>query len=584
MKIQLPEFAINIIEKLKENSFEAFIVGGAVRDVLLGRIVYDWDFATNATPEEIMKIFPDGYYNNDFGTVGIVHESSDKPFEITTYRKESGYTDARHPDKVEWGKSLEEDVSRRDFTINAMALKLISAKGTAADCELVDYHDGKKDLDDKLIRTVGDPNERFSEDALRMMRAIRIATEIGFNIEDETLEAINRNAGLIGKIAKERIKVELFKLLSSPNPDEGILLFRKSGLLEEILPELEKTFGVEQKSPGRHHVYDVGTHLLMSLKNCKSTDPVTRFATLIHDIGKPSTYKKLGNDVITFYNHEMVSTKIAENIADRLKLSAKEKTKLLTLVRWHQFTVDERQTDSAIRRFIKNVGVENINDMIDLRTADRLGGGATETSWRTEEFKKRIVEVQKQPFSVNDLKIDGNDVMKELNLKPGPIVGKILEELFQKVVTKEISNEKEPLIQNLSENIKSVVVGIISKKSPEGIKYLLMSSKTDFGKYTGYYYPPGGHLEKGENEKQALIRELKEELGITINPTKEVTVSPGDVPNQITHWWTCEADTENIKIQKEEVSEIKWFSESEIESDNKIWPATKNFFKEFITK
>ena len=212
---------------------------------------------------------------------------------------------------------------------------------------------------------------------------------------------------------------------------------------------MEKCFGVEQKSPGRHHIYDVGNHLLMSLKFCKSEDPVTRFATLVHDIGKPQTYKKLPTGVITFYNHEMVSTKIAQNLAERLKFSRKETDKFITLVRWHQFTVDEHQTDSAIRRVLRNVGLENMDDMLALRVADRLGGGARETSWRLEEFKKRLIEVQKQPFTVRDLKIDGNDVMKELKLKPGPEVGKILNDLFDKVVEKKVENEKEVLLKKL---------------------------------------------------------------------------------------------------------------------------------------
>ena len=228
---------------------------------------------------------------------------------------------------------------------------------------------------------------------------------------------------------------------------KNYLLFKNSGLMQEILPELAKCFGVEQKSPGRHHIYDVGDHLLMSLKHCKSQDPVARFATLIHDIGKPQTYKKLESGVITFYNHEMVSTKIAESIADRLKFSKKEKDKFITLIRWHQFTVDEHQTDSAIRRILRNVGLDNMEDMLALRVGDRLGGGARETSWRLEEFKKRLIEVQKQPFSIRDLKIDGNDVMKELKLKPGPEIGKILEKLFNEVIENKLPNEREELLK-----------------------------------------------------------------------------------------------------------------------------------------
>lgn len=442
MIINLPASVRDILDKFTKANYEIYIVGGAVRDVLMGRNTNDWDFTTNATPEEILKVIPGGLYNNLFGTVFTDNpDDPERPHEITTFRTEEGYNDYRHPDKISWGKTLKEDLSRRDFTINSLALD--------KDLKLIDLYEGEKDIDAKLIRAVGDPDARFSEDALRMMRAVRIAAELGFTIEEKTFEAIKKNAALIGKIAKERVKEEFFKLIASPNPYDGIVLFRNCGLMQEILPEMEKCFGVEQKSPGRHHIYDVGTHLLMSLKSCKSKDPVTRFATLIHDIGKPQTYKKLDTGVITFYNHEMVSTKIAENIAERLRFSRKETDKFVTLVRWHQFTVGEMQTDSAVRRFIRNVGVENIDDMLALRVADRLGSGARETSWRLEDFKKRIVEVQKEPFSVRDLKIDGNDVMKVLKLSPGPEVGKILEKIFEEVVEKKVANEKEVLLNKL---------------------------------------------------------------------------------------------------------------------------------------
>jgi len=447
MKVQLPKFVLEIISRFEKKGFEIYLVGGAVRDLLMKRNVDDWDFTTNATPEQILKIFPKGFYDNKFGTVGISHESSPNPYEITTFRQEYGYTDKRHPDKVVWGKTLDEDLKRRDFTINAMALQVTKIKPLAS--KMIDKFKGQEDLDKKVIRAVGDANQRFQEDALRMMRAVRIAAELNFKIEKETLNAIKTNAALINKIAKERVKDELIKILASPTPYEGMMIFREVGLLQEILPELEKTFGVEQKSPGRHHIHDVGTHSFLSLKNCKSTNPIVRFATLIHDIGKPQTYKKTKEGVITFYNHEMVSTKIAKRIAERLKFSKKQTEKLIILVRHHQFTVDERQTDKAIRRFIKKVGKENIKDMLDLRVGDRLGGGARETSWRLEEFKKRLIEVQKQPFTIHDLKISGNDIMKELNIKPGPKVGEILEKLFKQVENKKIPNEKKALLTYL---------------------------------------------------------------------------------------------------------------------------------------
>ncbi len=442
MDIKLPKDVEEIISKITKAGYEIYVVGGAVRDLIMGKVSSDWDFTTNATPEQILEILPGGIYNNLYGTVFTNNEEDpENPYEITTFRTEEGYSDFRRPDKVSWGKTLDEDLKRRDFTINSMALKRDNNS-----YNIVDPFLGQKDLGKKIIRAVGDPETRFNEDALRMMRAVRIASQLAFTIEEKTLFAIKQNASLINKIAKERIKDELFKILGSPNPSEGITILKESGLLVEILPELEKTFGVEQKSPQRHHKYDVGTHLLFALKYCTSTDPIVRFATLIHDIGKPQTFKILPSGVITFYNHEVVGTKIAANIADRLRFSKKEKEKLLLLIRWHQFSVGEMQTDTAIRRFIKNVGKENIEDMLILRTADRLGSGATETSWRTEEFKRRIENVQKEPFAIKDLKINGRDVMEILGIEPGPKVGKILESIFKKVEEKEIENKREVLL------------------------------------------------------------------------------------------------------------------------------------------
>ena len=454
MEFKLPVFVSQIIEKFQKAGFEIYIVGGSVRDLLLGRTVSDWDFTTKATPEEILKIFPTGFYDNEFGTVGIT-DGKKEVYEITTFRREEKYSDRRHPDKVTWGETIQEDLSRRDFTINAMALRLTSfAQGKLSkkknDFQLIDPFEGQKDLKKREIKAVGDPIKRFNEDALRLIRAVRIATELGFNIETKTFQAIKDLASLITQIAKERVKKELLKILASPYPDDGMMLLRNSGLLEYILPELEKAFEIPQKSPGRHHLYDVGTHSLLSLKFCPSPDPLVRLATLIHDLGKVSTFKK-DKESITFYNHEMVSASLAKNLARSLRFSKKEEEKLVNLVRWHQFTVDERQTDKAIRRFIKNIGKENIKDMLTLRVGDRLGGGARETSWRLEAFKKRLKEVQKQPFSLNDLKIDGNEVMKVLGIGPGPRIGQILEKLFEEVVEDKEKNKKEYLLKRIKE-------------------------------------------------------------------------------------------------------------------------------------
>lgn len=454
MKVELPQIVFEILKKIEDQGFEAYVVGGAVRDILTGRILYDWDLTTNATPEQILDIFGDeAFYDNKYGTVGIKNEDG-RPYEITTFRSEHGYSDARRPDHVNWGKSLDEDLKRRDFTINAMALKILDKhdpKKNQVEATLIDIFDGKDDLDKKLVRAVGDANERFSEDALRMMRAVRIAAELDFKIEEQTLSAIAANSALIHKISRERVRDELLKIFASSHPFEGITMLRESGISSEILPEFEKTFGVEQKSPGRHHIYDVGTHCMNALKFCPSTDPIVRFATLIHDVGKALTYKKLANGTITFYNHELVSARIAKNIADRLRFSNEQKDKFWRLVRYHQFTVNENQTDSAVRRFIKNVTPQYINDMLDLRVGDRLGGGASETSWRLEEFKKRLIEVQKQPFTVRDLKIDGNDVMKITGVKPGPKVGEILNKLFEEVIKNNMENEREALLNKVND-------------------------------------------------------------------------------------------------------------------------------------
>lgn len=461
MELNLPKEVFEILEKFEKEGLEIYIVGGAVRDFLMGKPIFDWDFTTNATPEKIVSLFNDAYYNNEFGTVGIPAKDKDlRPFEITTFRTEREYKDFRRPEKVEWGESLEEDLKRRDFTINAMALGLNTSLNKSAKIDarvdiqlvkldLIDFYNGQKDLKNKLIRAVGNPIERFSEDALRMMRAVRIASQLNFKIEKKTLSAIRTQAGLINKIAYERVRDEFFKILSSPNPAEGVILLRETEILSIILPELENCFGVEQKSPQRHHIYDVGTHLIMSLKEVRSNDPILRLAVLIHDIGKPQTFKRQENGTITFYNHEVVGAKIANKIADRLCLSKDQKEKLWRLVRWHQFTVDEDQTDTAIKRFMRKVDPENIEDILELRRADRLGSGARETSWRTEAFKQRLVEVQKEPFTVHDLKVTGHDIIKILDLNPGPKIGDILDKIFKKVESKKIPNERKALLKEV---------------------------------------------------------------------------------------------------------------------------------------
>lgn len=440
----LPENAQTIIDTLKTAGFQAYAVGGSVRDVLMDRQTKGWDFTTNATPEEILKLFPDSFYDNQFGTVGIkIKEKEDVVdiYEVTTYRSEGGYSDRRHPDNITWGKTIEEDLARRDLTINAIA-----TDGQT----LIDPYDGQGDIEKKIVKSVGEPAKRFAEDALRMMRAVRLASELGFMIEETTLTGIKTNATLLATISMERIHDELLRILAARYAADGVVILKSTGLLALILPELDTAFGTPQKSPERHHVYDVGTHSVMALKHCPSGDPVVRLATLLHDIGKPKTFLKDERGVITFYNHEVVGTNLARHILRRLRFSKKDTEKILTLIRWHQFSVDERQTDAALRRFIRRVGRDNLDDILTLRIGDRLGGGARETSWRLELYKKRLVGVQLQPFSVKDLKVNGHDVMDIFSCKPGPIIGKVLDQLFAEVEEGKLVNERETLLARLS--------------------------------------------------------------------------------------------------------------------------------------
>jgi len=461
MDLHLPLLVKKTIETIQLASYQAYVVGGSVRDVLSNNEngVKDWDFTTNAIPEDIQKLFPESFYDNQFGTVGVTVEELIKQFdlsnydlekdhlklsdvfEITTFRSEGSYSDFRRPDFVTWGKTIEEDLTRRDFTMNAMALRLIKAD----EYELIDLFDGKKDLDQKLIKAVGDPNQRFSEDALRMMRAVRMAAQLGFNINPQTLSAIKQNAPLISKIAWERIRDELMKLIITDFAVDGMKLLLSTGLLHFILPEMERTVGVIQAG---HHTKDVWHHSVDAMGACPSKDPIVRLATLIHDSGKPIAFRQdLGK--ITFYGHEVISGKIAKQIGNRLHLSNTDQERLYILTRYHMFAYDSNMTDAAIRRFVRKVGLENIKDMMRLRIGDRVGGGSPETSWRLKELGDRIESVLYTPMQFKDLKVSGKDVMEVLSINSGPKVGEILQQLFDEVMEDSSKNEREYLLNRI---------------------------------------------------------------------------------------------------------------------------------------
>jgi tRNA nucleotidyltransferase (CCA-adding enzyme) len=449
MKIKFPEIVTKVLKILEEGGFESYIVGGAVRDLLSKKAVKDWDFTTKAKPEEITKLFKDSFYDNVFGTVGVAEKhlggKGDGVIEITTFRTESSYSDNRRPDKVEWGKNLAEDLTRRDFTINAMAIEIKKDN----EIKIIDPFKGQDDLDSKLIRAVGKPDQRFKEDALRMMRAIRIASQLGFSIETKTLEAIVDNAELIKKIAMERVRDEFLKIISAEYSKDGVTLLFTSGLLNHILPELIQTRGVDQAG---HHTKDVWNHSLDAMANSPSKDPIIRMATLLHDVGKPRSKMDRGvGKEITFYNHEVIGARMVKEIARRLKMSKREIDLLWLLVRWHMFAYEPKMTDKAIRRFIKRVGIENIEKMIELRIGDRIGGGSKATSWRLEELQQRVKEVLVTPMQIKDLKVSGHDVMKLKKVKGGPVVGKILNTLFDEVMEDSKKNDREYLLKRIKE-------------------------------------------------------------------------------------------------------------------------------------
>lgn len=483
--VTLPQPVLYVLYVLQTAGYEAYVVGGAVRDAFLARDTTDWDFTTDATPEQIQVLFPKHFYDNSFGTVGIpamhlftmmrnagwqVDEAYEddvwgkEVFEVTTYRTEVGYTDKRRPDEVHWGTSIDEDLARRDFTINAMALSVgdpkregyvvlngheaLARKQTESTvaARLIDLYEGMTDLDKKIVRTVRDADERFEEDALRMMRAIRFGAQLGFGIEDNTLDGVMRCAHLIEHVSWERKRDELMKILASDYPADGIQLLFTSGLLMYLIPEMLPMRGVRQ---GGHHIYDVWTHSIESLRHCPSTDPLVRLATLLHDVGKPKTYQEQGPRGVTFYGHEVVGARMVRQIGRRLRLSNKEVDKLTTLVRWHMFMYDPEMTDAAIRRFIRRVGIENINDMMLLRVGDRKGGGSKATSWRLRELQQRIGEQLYQPLAIKDLQVDGADVMEVLGIEPGPAVGAVLKQLFEEVLEDATLNTRAHLLERI---------------------------------------------------------------------------------------------------------------------------------------
>lgn len=457
VRSEIPKEVQHVADTLEHRGFEAYLVGGCVRDLLIGKTPKDWDITTDAHPTEIESLFANTYINNDFGTVGVVNEETEDPtlkvVEVTPYRTESEYSDARRPDSVEFGVSLEEDLKRRDFTINAIAYRLKDEK-------IVDLFEGAEDIKHKRLRAVGNATERFKEDALRMMRAVRLAVELDFVIEGETMSAIAENAENLSRISKERIRDEFVRILNSKHPMQGIIFLEKLGMLPFVAPDLLRGIGVEQNQA---HAYDVYEHLLRTMQHAadKDWDFDIRLAGLFHDISKPETRRWSDEKKDwTFHGHEVVGARVAKKAFQDLKFPKEKVDRISNLIRWHMFFSDPDQvTLSAVRRTIANVGEENIWDLLKIRRCDRIGTGRPkEQPFRLRKYTAMVEEALRDPISVKMLKIDGTRIMELTGEKPSKKLGDTLNALLEEVLEDPLKNttdymEKRALeLMNMSES------------------------------------------------------------------------------------------------------------------------------------
>lgn len=449
MSYRIPSEVRTVSNELRQAGFEAYLVGGCVRDLIIGIEPKDWDITTNATPEQIQSIFPDSFYENDFGTVGVKTGSEDARLaiiEVTPYRTESGYSDKRRPDKVEFGASLPEDLARRDFTINAMALE--DAQG-----HIIDPYKGQKDIKDKIIRAVGNARDRFNEDALRMLRAVRLVAELNFGIDGDTAAAISENSKHLSHVSRERVRDELMRILNSSQPMNALVLAQQLGILEFIAPDLIRGIGVEQNHA---HSYDVFGHLMRTMQHAadKNFNFDIRLAGLFHDVSKPETRRWSDEKKDwTFHGHDVVGSRVTKKALEDLHFSRETIEKVVKLVRWHMFFSDPDQiTLSAVRRMIKNVGEYNIWDLLNLRICDRIGTGRPkEQPFRFRKYKAMVEQALRDPISVKMLKFNGTRIMEKFHVKPGPKIGYVLNALLEEVLDDSSLNTEEYLDKRIGQ-------------------------------------------------------------------------------------------------------------------------------------
>jgi len=443
MKHTIPKEVLFVITQLDAAGHEAHLVGGCTRDLLRGKHPKDWDVTTSASPEEIQAVFPDSFYENDFGTVGVKTDSEDetlKVVEVTPFRLESKYSDSRHPDSVVFSKNIEDDLKRRDFTMNAIAYNPITDV-------ITDPYGGQEAIRLKRIAAVGTAKQRFEEDALRMMRAIRLSAELDFTIESETAAAIAENADLLKKVSRERVHDEFVRIIASSTPMQALFMAQRLGLLHHIVPEIEDGIGCDQNQA---HSFDVFEHSLRSLQHAadKNYSFDVRLAALLHDVGKPASRRGDGDKTdYTFYGHEVIGARMTKKILGDLKFPKDVSYNVEKLVRWHMFFSDPDQiTLSAVRRMIRNVGVDHIEELLELRTCDRIGTGRPkEQPFRFRKYKSMVDEALRDPISVAMLKIDGKEVIEILGDGPGPKVGWILHALLEEVLDDPSLNTSEYL-------------------------------------------------------------------------------------------------------------------------------------------
>jgi tRNA nucleotidyltransferase (CCA-adding enzyme) len=462
----IPSHISGVCRKLRGAGFEAWLVGGAVRDLLRGRDAHDFDVATSAKPDEVTQVFgrrhviPTG---EKHGTVTVLVSKGDRGdrehVEVTTFRGEGAYSDGRRPDNVSFVSSLVEDLKRRDFTMNAIAYDPTTDR-------VEDPFGGRADLDQRLIRAVGDPLERFREDGLRAMRAVRFAAQLGFRVDDATKAAIPRTIDIYKKVSSERMRDELVKILSSEKPSIGLELMRETGLLGATIPELLEGVGFNQN---RWHSYDVWHHTLhcvdaTSLGSQVGPPWIVRMAALLHDVAKPRTAapKPDAPGENTFYRHEHVGAKMTDDIARRLKLSTQEREHLVNLVGNHMFWYSPEWSDGTVRRFISRVGADAIEDLFALREGDvRARGRDEDPGTEIAILKQRVGEQLRADaaLKITDLAVGGADVMRILQCKPGPEVGEILRRLLERVLDDAELNSYDKLEKLIPEIAREVQGG-----------------------------------------------------------------------------------------------------------------------------